>query len=216
MAGPETVKDIKTYMNTIQKLANARNRLIFLHECKRKGLIPNFISNSFRNHHLPDTFSAINQRRIDDINHMAMKDFLNITINECNHNIIYLDKILTNINSLLTCKLPPCILNDFFHVQEMRYKFLFNKIKSKHLKKIIVFETPSVCKGASTWKVGARQGWVGSYPADKGPLQQGPTVPYRRSAECWLMCELSNFIQRWLLLWRLVCILFPNRKHSTW
>lgn len=47
--GPETTRDLKLWSTNNNKLASAKNRRIFLLECKRQELIPRHITTNIKN-----------------------------------------------------------------------------------------------------------------------------------------------------------------------
>lgn len=134
--GQEASDILKKWNMTLRKLASITNRKYFLLLCRQKGIFPAHITRNFKclYESLIGEHPYINE--VSNLIYNFKKDVLNkeikITfwkINTFNSNIS------TCKNSLLTI-MPTTIVKDFENRQKRSYEVMFNKIKSKQIRKL--------------------------------------------------------------------------------
>lgn len=133
--GTEVVTFMKQWTSYTRKLASYRNRLIFLHQCKRNGIIPRHIKTSQKNlinsiSHENKGSSYIIEKFQKKISDQTLKLEISMTIKMIkeiqNHISLYKESIKR--------KLPFMIFHEFESRQRVKYNHFFKKYKCKQMK----------------------------------------------------------------------------------
>lgn len=135
--GNLAVQNMKEFANTNSRLANLINRRIFLLECKRNKIVPNFIEQTTKNFwHVPQRMTRRNIDTVQALTQQVTKKLHCVTIRET---IDYIRRLQTNRSRLLNVLsnlIPRHILDDFLFMQQLSYNKLFNKVKIRNINKI--------------------------------------------------------------------------------
>lgn len=134
--GPETTRDLKLWSTNNNKLASAKNRRIFLLECKRQELIPRHITTNIKN--VMGLFEYNNSKlnmKIKDFNDKTTKKILNLEISQINHKIKLLERHISEIQRKLQ-HLPENILREYKSRLNISYNKKFHQIKDTNIKKL--------------------------------------------------------------------------------
>lgn len=133
--GGQTKNRLKSYAHNTKKLANMMSRKSFLVRCRRQGVFPNHIINSFK-----CVYSLLEQnspylkklhRGIDKFKKML----LNIEIMQTYHDIEKLRKEISTLRKLISSEVPIAISHGFFQSQEKFYVSHLNNKVTKTKKK---------------------------------------------------------------------------------
>lgn len=135
--GGEVVQRMKQWSNNLRRLAARRNRRIFLHECKRRSLIPTHIKNSIKSvDGLFEFGNMQNNRKLRDFNDNLMRKILNLEIRHTVVAITQIEKQNMCIFGTLKQTLPVFILNEFKLRQYKSYNNYFRQVKEKNVNKL--------------------------------------------------------------------------------
>lgn len=133
----ESIK-LKTWSTNNIKLASARNRRIFLLECRRRNLVPNHVNHSIKS--VQKLFEIEGgktlNRRIDNFNNRLTNSISRLEINHVNLKITFLEKANRDIMKILGNILPQEMIKEFRRRQLILYNKQFHKIKQANIRKI--------------------------------------------------------------------------------
>lgn len=135
--GHQVVQQMKLFSITNKKLAAQRNRRIFLLECKRCNVVPNFIErNTHKLWNIPQHIGRHNTPQLQTLSNQVNSKLLRITIRDTNSFISKLESKLNNITLFLQNSLPFHVIDEFFFWRRHNYNTIFNKIKKMNIKKL--------------------------------------------------------------------------------
>lgn len=136
------VKNMKAFSSLKRNLALQLNRRIFLLECKRLKLQPNFLKRGLKN--LYNCIQCINDhtlKRLNEIHSKVTQKLLRLEIDNCHAKINNIKFELQHIqNYILNSNLSNEILYMYFKSQSIRFTKIFDAIKFKNLNKIAVLK----------------------------------------------------------------------------
>lgn len=133
-----TVKMMKETTKFNMKLANQKNRRIFLLRCKTEDLTPTFLR--FKTKHI-QFYSTNLQNKFSNLIMKFTHGTLNLLIGEVSKNINQLKKDITKNYNKLEHILPNNIYLTFFNYEQHKTENFFKKIKDKHINKIKKLES---------------------------------------------------------------------------
>lgn len=119
------------------KLASARNRKIFLLQCRKFGCIPNHITNGTKNlTSLLDCHNGNTGAKIKSYNTRLEISVLNLEIKINHTNVTYYERQLSDITSKINECLPNYIFEEFKRRQTVIYNKVFHNIKRTNINKL--------------------------------------------------------------------------------
>ncbi|XP_045460226.1 uncharacterized protein LOC123670741 [Harmonia axyridis] len=136
--GQEEATRLKRWSSNNIKLASARNRRIFLLECKRRNLVPNHINHSIKS--VQKLFEIEGgkklNKKIDNFNNKLTSSISRLEVNHVNLRISHLETANEDIMRMLKDIMSRELLMEFKKRQRILYNKRFHIIKLTNIKKI--------------------------------------------------------------------------------
>lgn len=131
----ELVTSLKRWTSNIRKLASLKNRLCFLHRCKKMNLLPRHITNGQKNINNLITLENMGKlRAIDNFKCKLGKKMLNLEISLTVSSIANIKNNINNCIEFAKRNLPHNIFREFSNRQHTSYNKLHKKFKFKHIR----------------------------------------------------------------------------------
>lgn len=130
--GDEHATTMKNIAKCYKKIANQKNRRIFLIRCKGTNTYPRFLD--FKIDHIQFTGTYLEQKFTDLMVNTKNK-IISLLITDCTKALKKLDSELSGLKCEISRHLPKHIVDEFLETQEHRYEKLFIKIRNKNQNK---------------------------------------------------------------------------------
>lgn len=134
--GENTSREVKTLFKTICKLATAKNRQIFLLQCKYKKVFPTHITSNLRVITSLQVDTHPYSRLADKIIFNFRSPVLKLEIKINNWKIKQIEWSYNNILNNLYKKIPTGAVNIWKEYAGIQYNLNFNRIKASNIKKL--------------------------------------------------------------------------------
>ncbi|KAK9882890.1 hypothetical protein WA026_023644 [Henosepilachna vigintioctopunctata] len=130
--GQNDVAEMKRYSNDNRKLANQRNRRIYLIKCRCHNIVPKFLVKNMSN----ISFDSLNLRRnFKNILTSFYQKTVNISIADTIYEIKNLEKGLKIAGEIIMEFVPTDLWHIYSDKEKIRYEKLFTEIKSRNIEK---------------------------------------------------------------------------------
>lgn len=134
--GRQVTYNMKKWSSLLDKLSSLSNRRVFLHRCKRNGVIPSHIPQHQKNMmRLLTTEDRKLRSTIQNFSNRLRFQFLNFELSITNRNLENIKKSLINIENQVKSSLPTHIFNEFKQKLEQGHQHKFNKSRINHKNK---------------------------------------------------------------------------------